>query len=281
MLDILSEKYGEDGRIYFGNGIKTTIKDFRTYVISKSNNSRYGKLIASKNADGTLSWSPLNKLDSNYTDNSRELMKFAQNSLSEDEFKRFVVTTNLFNEGKLSFEGYEDELNFVLNKLKKDKKYPKKWTKNPESFTQSSIKNTETGNKSEQKIIDVFKNVGFDIIGYPLEGNPVDRLLNIDLIIKDTNGFFGEKGKILTIQVKTAQNIIYDSQRKGFILNDITINKKNQIDVAAYVTTNGDYFITKNFKVGYNITVKNKNGKESTKLFIPMVDGNYMTNIKY
>ena len=116
--------------------------------------------------------------------------------------------------------------------MKKNKSYPKQWIKNPEGVTQSILKNTEAGNKSEQKTIDILKNNGIEIIGYPLEGSPVDKLLNIDLIIKDTNGVLGQQGKILTTQVKTAQNIIYDSEKHGFLLNKITIAKQNQIDVA-------------------------------------------------
>lgn len=253
MLDILNKKF-EGSNITYGDGKNwLTVDNFRKNVLDKD------KLLVD-NSDGILKFSPLNKLDTNFNDNSRILMDWIS-ILSDEELTRFKVLTNMFSKGEIGYSEYEKELDYVLNELKKDTKYPLSWFSNTKDrsaswFTENISKNTEKGNKSEEIIDKVLfdnglkseinlQNVG-NIKLTSLEGSPVDRLLNIDMIVQDTEGIFGKPGDFLTVQVKSAQEIKFDPKLNGYkFYGGANIAKPTMVDIAAYVANNGYIILEK------------------------------------
>lgn len=274
MLDILDRKFGsKNKKITYGAGKEwMSIGEFRKNVLPND------KLLTYE-SNGVLFFSPINKLDTNFKDNSRVLMDWAE-SLPDNELERFKVMTNLFSEHKITYDDYSKELDYVLNKLKSDKQYPLNWFKNNKDrssdwFHQNITTNTNKGNKSEEVVDNALATNGLNSeVDIPnkgmvkltsLEGSPVDRLLNIDSIVQDTKGIFGNSGEFLTVQAKSFPSVTLDIEKNIYTWfgNSPSIAKESMIDILGLVNNekfmviskkNGKFFqvdATKKINNGY------------------------------
>ena len=292
MFNILEKKFSRKN-IFYNNSASE--KGYSEGSFEQFKKSLENDKLLVDDSGGTLKFSPLNKLDTNFNDNSRVLMDWAS-MLPDEELARFKVMTNMFSKGEISYSEYEKELNYVLNELKKNTSYPLKWFKNSEDrlsswFTENIIKNTAKGNQSEEIIDKVLSENGLKSeINIPnvgnikltsMEGSPIDRLLNIDSIVQDTKGIFGNPNEFLTVQVKSS-SVMFDAQNNiyKFYTKSPTISKQSMIDVVGLVNNDKYIIITK--KNGKFIQTKSGISKDGKTIQISYVDPSQVkiTNIK-
>ena len=114
-----------------------------------------------------------------------------------------------------------------------------------------------------------------------MEGSPIDRLLNIDSIVQDTKGIFGNPNEFLTVQVKSS-SVMFDAQNNiyKFYTKSPTISKQSMIDVVGLVNNDKYIIITK--KNGKFIQTKSGISKDGKTIQISYVDPSQVkiTNIK-
>ena len=207
-------------------------------------------------------WSPLNKLDTNWNDMPKEIITFMKTVLTKEEFDSFVKKIEEYSnlpKDSIKKNEVENELGQEFEKIKtkllQNEDYVKNWKNRVDEITQSIKLNSAAGDLSEQKVNEIFKKNGFNILYTASNGSPVDVLLNIDQIVDDTTGIFG--GGIKTVQTKTAGKItegefeVIDGKRTGNwienkgtnsfrveILPKQKISKQSQIDLAAFYDPN-------------------------------------------
>lgn len=253
-LNLLKERFGEN-KIYTGlmdgkSGTKKiTLNDFILEVDQKF------KRLYDENGN----WSPLNKLDTNWTDMPIEITKFIKTVLSQEEYDNFLKKINDYYNSKIETDKLKlrNELEIDLNKIKekmlKNEEYVKNWTKRVDEITKNIRKNTEKGNLSEKKVNKLLEKNGINVEYAASEGSPIDVLLSIDAIVNDIKGIFNGTTGRKTLQTKTAQKIeegefeiLKDGTRGKWIAKSGTgkyrieimpnqnIYKSSQIDLAGF-----------------------------------------------
>jgi hypothetical protein len=230
-------------------------------------------------------WSPLNKLDTNWRDMPKEITTFMKTVLSKEEFDSFVKKIEEYNnlpKDSIRKNEVENELGQEFQKIKtkllQNEDYVKNWKNRVDEITQSIKLNSAAGDLSEQKVNEIFKKNGFNILYTASNGSPVDVLLNIDQIVDDTKGIFG--GGIKTVQTKTAGKItegefeVINGKRTGNwiekkgtnsfrveILPKQKISKQSQIDLAAFYDPNTGKTLITGKQKSLAKTVDEKTGK--------------------
>ena len=230
-------------------------------------------------------WSPLNKLDTNWNDMPKEIITFMKTVLTKEEFDSFVKKLEEYNNlPKDSIRKNEvknelgQEFEKIKTKLLQNEDYVKNWKNRVGEITQSIKLNSAAGDLSEQKVNEIFKKNGFNILYTASNGSPVDVLLNIDQIVDDTTGIFG--GGIKTVQTKTAGKItegefeVINGKRTGNwiekkgtnsfrveILPGQKISKQSQIDLGAFYDPNTGKTLITGKQKSLAKTVDEKTGK--------------------
>jgi len=276
-LNLLKQRFGE-GKIYsqsLQDGSKTkklTVNDF-TNEVENSFKRLY---------DENGNFSPLNKLDTNWTDMPIELTKFIKTVLSSTEYNNFIKKIQDYvnavdNTEKLKLKtDLDKEFENIKVKLNQNENYVKNWTKRVDEITKNIKKNTDSGNLSEQKVNELFEKEGFKVEFTASEGSPIDVLLSIDQIVTDTKGIFGGGQK--TVQTKTAGKIsegefqIVEGKRTWVeksgtnsyrveVFPGQRISKQSQIDLAGFYDPNSGITIITGKQKGLSKTFDEKTKK--------------------
>ena len=144
------------------------------------------KMVYDSNGD----WSPINKLNTNYSD----LAVFIT-----DIFQRKHCLCVIYNEIKNNNMSSLHNLIKVMNERPTDI-YNVFLKGKYDNYVVSNRRNTILGNDSEEYTIDTMTNLGYNLIYQASEGSPIDTKLGVDLI-------FEKNGDIFRVQVKTVGSI--------------------------------------------------------------------------
>jgi len=200
--------------------------------------------------DNNGNWTRINKLNTNYSDTSRLVVDILKNE-GEDLCE---IIKMLDNKDKT-------KLNELALKIQNNPEqyYTEYLETNTERYTENNTKNSKIGDKSEQSVVDfLVNNHRWTLIYHATEGSPIDTKLGIDLIMETKDG------RIAKIQVKTVGSITKipktpceDSGTKfnhkkepgGYMVYSRggVLIKPNDINLVAYVTTNGKILLVKKY----------------------------------
>ena len=181
-------------------------------------------------------WSPINKLDTNYSDAALLITDIIYKSKS---FNADEVLADLKNNDT-------SKLNSVLNTIQKhgDLIYDK-FLKDPTVYTQNSVFNSMQGEQIEGFVVDVMKKDGWSLIHIGEGGDPIDVLLGIDIIME-------KNGDIATIQCKKVWNIQYETTtlmnpNEGAykLTGNPYVSKQRNLDFVGYGTDSGEVIVAK------------------------------------
>lgn len=175
-------------------------------------------------------WSYLNKLNTNLKDSSRFIGELLYHSNKYDIVK-------IYNQIK---KGDYSDFKLFLDELPKHSKFI--WDNiliNEEKYTSNILINSSEGEKIENLIESYYRDNGWNIYFRGGNGNIIDMLFSIDLIVE-------KGGEYKFIQVKKSPSIkIVKINDKIFTSIGGNILPKNvtPIDTIAYATLNGDIVI--------------------------------------
>jgi hypothetical protein len=212
---------------------------FQTGTIDEFIQNRLPELSFIYDLENNSQWSPINKLDTNYSDAALLITDiiFQSKSFSADD----ILQELLNNE--------TSKLNSVLNTIEKygDVIYDK-FLKNPEVYTQNSVFNSKQGEDVEGYVIDTLIKDGWSLIHRGGGGDPIDVLLGIDAIME-------KGGNIATIQCKKVWNIQYEpttlmNPNEGAykLTGQPYISKQKNLDFVGYGTDSGEVVVAKRQK---------------------------------
>lgn len=206
-------------------------------------------------------WSPINKLDTNYSDTA-------------------LLVTDIILQSK-SFEAkevYEDlvqndvsKLRSVLSTLEKysDVIYDK-FLSDPIVYTQNSVFNSMQGEEIESFVLKSLEEDGWSIIHRGGGGDPIDVLLGIDLIIE-------KNGELKTVQCKKVWNIEYQQstlmrpdEGSYKITGQPYVSKQRNLDFVGYGTESGEVIVSKRQK---EVVRKDNQYQYTDKMVLPSPQG--------
>jgi len=209
---------------------KNALKKYFNYSEDKINDLLDIKMIY----DDEGNWSPINKLNTNYSDLAIFITDVLQRKHCLCEVYRDL------NNGDKSI------LNRLINAIEQNP------TKMFETFLKGKYdlyitnnrRNTILGDQSEQYTIEKMTEFGYDLVYQASEGSPIDTKLGVDLI-------FEKDGEIFRVQVKTVGSIKevdetpcdksnkdLNKQRGGFYIykrNKIYVKSQN-VDLLVFVS---------------------------------------------
>ena len=242
--DILDPRKTEIGQLEIDNNIKGAKILLDNGKISQSSYNYFVRYISSKKLvyDENGDWMQVNKLNSNYSDLSKLLTDFlfdsaSQGGLSSKQILNLIKNTSNPEEIKDMLISHKNRL---LSKIKE------KYSGSPEKlfdYVDNSIKNSEYGEMVENNVVERFSSKPyFDQLLYQGgNGNFVDMIFSVDLIVKFKNG------AVYTIQVKSNEG-----QVKKFISN----TKKNKaVDLVVWPGDGGTFKVKKVKDPGKTITI--------------------------
>ena len=198
--------------------------------ISQSSYNYFVKYISSKKLvyDENGDWMQVNKLNTNYSDLSQLLTDFLFDSFRQGGLASKQILETINDTDNL------DEIKDILNLHKNGllSKFKKMYSESPEElfdYVSNSIRNSEKGERIENEVRDRFlsKPYSSQLLYQGGNGNFVDMIFSVDLIVKVKNG------TVYTIQVKSNEG-----QVDKFIDN----TKKNKsVDLIVWPGMDGDF----------------------------------------
>ena len=202
-------------------------------------------------------WLEINKLNTNRSD----LPIFIVDIVSLfPEFDISVIINEIVNKDSPRHPNFST-LALCLNKAVNNPKFI--WDNllcNPEKYIQHIRKYSKQGEKVENSIRDEYVKNGWEIVYQGGDGNLIDMLLGVDLIVKKN-----EKYLYLQIKKITAiHNVEIDNQMYTEVKGDTYIKNFKYIDAVIYCTENGEKVGVKN-----QIYYIKKMGKLITEKGIP------------
>jgi len=192
--------------------------------------------IYSTDDKNNFQWESVNKLDTNYTDTVNFIMDIIRMSRT---FNTEKVYNSLIN-------GDHTVLMEVLNKVKEfpDQVYDK-LLKDPSRYVVNSSYYSKQGEDVEQFVLELMLKDGWSLIHKGGNGDPIDVLLGIDLIME-------KNGQVKTIQCKKVWNIDYvtktmmNPNEGAYLLKGKPyISKQRNLDFVGYGTLNGEAVVAK------------------------------------
>jgi hypothetical protein len=209
---------------------------FMTGTIDEFIKTRLPELAFIYDMEHGTKWSPINKLDTNYSDAALLITDiiYKSQSFNADEVLSELKDNNT------------SKLNSVLNTIQKygDLIYDK-FLKNPTMYTQNSVFNSMQGEQIEDFVVNEMKNKGWNLIHKGEGGDPIDVLLGIDIIME-------KGGEIVTIQCKKVWNIQYEpttlmNPNEGAyrLTGQPYVSKQRNLDFVGYGTDSGEVIVAK------------------------------------
>jgi hypothetical protein len=209
---------------------------FMTGTIDEFIKTRLPELAFIYDMEHGTKWSPINKLDTNYSDAALLITDIIYKSQS---FNADEVLSDLKDNNT-------SKLNSVLNTIQKygDLIYDK-FLKDPTMYTQNSVFNSMQGEQIEDFVVNEMKNKGWNLIHKGEGGDPIDVLLGIDIIME-------KGGEIVTIQCKKVWNIQYEpttlmNPNEGAyrLTGQPYVSKQRNLDFVGYGTDSGEVIVAK------------------------------------
>ena len=198
--------------------------------ISQSSYNYFVKYISSKKLvyDENGDWMQVNKVNTNYSDISQLLTDFLFDSFRQGGLASKQILETINDTDNL------DEIKDILNLHKNGllSKFKKMYSDSPEElfdYVSNSIRNSEKGERIENEVRDRFlsKPYSSQLLYQGGNGNFVDMIFSVDLIVKVKNG------TVYTIQVKSNEG-----QVNKFIAN----TKKNKaVDLIVWPGMDGGF----------------------------------------
>lgn len=206
-------------------------------------------------------WTYINKLNTNKSDFPIFIADLLENS-------------KLFDMSKIEMGIKKSDYTLFKEFLLEIEKHPKfiweKFLSNPDKYTQNIRKNSLEGEMVENHVTNYYINDGWEIIYKGGDGNVVDMLLGVDLIVKKENLYqYVQVKKLPSIEV-----VNIDDQKYTEIKGDIHIRNLSVIDVVAYATLDGDVIVSNRQNYYYY-----KNGKLEKEFGFPIPSGVYKNKI--
>ncbi len=209
---------------------------FMTGTIDEFIKTRLPELAFIYDMEHGTKWSPINKLDTNYSDAALLITDIIYKSQS---FNADEVLSDLKDNNT-------SKLNSVLNTIQKygDLIYDK-YLKDPTMYTQNSVFNSMQGEQIEDFVVNEMKNKSWNLIHKGEGGDPIDVLLGIDIIME-------KGGEIVTIQCKKVWNIQYEpttlmNPNEGAyrLTGQPYVSKQRNLDFVGYGTDSGEVIVAK------------------------------------
>jgi len=224
-LDITTTKF-------YQNSLKSSDILLKYGIISYSEHNSFGKKLLTRSLnlvyDDEGNWDIINKLNTNYTALARIITDILMENLSKpntsEKFQNFI--NDILHSETLK----EKNIGYKLKKLLKWYFTPKRLglLKN---YTHMISDTSSSGDNSEHHISNFLESKGYEILDIPGEGNFVDMMYSIDMIVKTP------KGNVVTIQIKTSEfqlnNFIQDK------LNNPSSKKYRYVDIILIPYKNG------------------------------------------
>ena len=232
--DILDPIKTEIGQSEIDNNIEGAKILLDNGKISQSSYNYFVRYISSKKLvyDENGNWMQVNKLNSNYSDLSKLLTEFLFDSIRQGGLSSKQILKLIKNDSDPA--KIKDILishkNRLLSKIKE------KYSGSPEElfdYVSNSIRNSEKGERIENEVRDRFlsKPYSSQLLYQGGNGNFVDMIFSVDLIVKVKNG------TVYTIQVKSNEG-----QVNKFIAN----TKKNKaVDLVVWPGNGGTFNVKK------------------------------------
>jgi len=232
--DILDPIKTEIGQSEIDNNIEGAKILLDNGKISQSSYNYFVRYISSKKLvyDENGNWMQVNKLNSNYSDLSKLLTDFLFDSIRQGGLSSKQILKLIKNDSDPA--KIKDILISHKNRLLP--KIKEKYSGSPEKlfdYVVNSINNSEYGERVENNVVERFSSKPyFDQLLYQGgNGNFVDMIFSVDLIVKFKNG------DVYTIQVKSNED-----QVKTFIAD----TKKNKaVDLVVWPGNGGTFNVKK------------------------------------
>lgn len=191
--------------------------------------------------DKNGNWSKLNFLDTNFSENTDLFLTKAKENLPEEEYEKLL-------NGLVRNEKPKDQIVQIIGIIEKDENLWKKLMENPDILTKI-YKTTEVGQDTEQLANKWISSLeGFESNWVAREGDPIDRLLGIDLIFKDSEKVTSTanvKSFTGTISPKINKNDIWGESYKVWSKYSVYIAKPENLDYAIFVDSGGNMILFK------------------------------------
>ena len=179
---------------------------------------------------GNLLWNPVNKLDTNYKDSVNFIMDIIRMAKTFDTKRIYDQLLN-------------DDVSSLTNLLKNIENFPEqvydRLLTDPTPYTINSIYYSLQGEDIEEFIMNLMIEDGWTLIHRGGDGDPIDVMLGIDLIME-------KNGQVRTIQCKKVWNIEYISSTMmnvdegAFrVTGNPYVSKQKNVDFVAYGTLDG------------------------------------------
>jgi hypothetical protein len=202
--------------------------------------------------DENNQWTYINKLNTNKSDFPIFIADLLENSKHFDmcKIKMGIKKSDysLFKEFLLEIEKHPE---FIWNKFLYD----------PDRYTQNIKKNSLEGEMVETHVMNYYIKNGWEIVHRGGDGDIIDMLLGVDLIVKN-----GEEYQYIQVKKLPSIEVInIDDQKYTEIKGDIHIRNLSVIDVVAYATLDGDVIVSNRQNYYYY-----KNGELKTEFGFPV-----------
>lgn len=202
-------------------------------------------------------WSPINKLDTNYSDAAILITDIVKMSKSFDA-KEIIDDLN---------NGDSSKLRSVMNTIESHAPIIySKFLVNTDLYSQNSYHNTMEGEEVETLVLKTMEDDGWTLIHRGGGGDPIDVLLGVDLIME-------KDGELKTIQCKKVWGITYQSstllkptEGSFRISGKPYVSKQRNLDFVGYGTLTGEVVVAKRQK---EVIMKDNQYQYTDKLILP------------
>jgi hypothetical protein len=179
---------------------------------------------------GNLLWNPVNKLDTNYKDSVNFIMDIIRMAKTFDVNRLYNQLVNGDKSGLVALlKKIESFPDLIYNKLLSD----------PTPYTINSLYYSKQGEEIEEFIMNLLVKDGWTLIHRGGDGDPIDVMLGIDLIME-------KNGQVQTIQCKKVWNIekldkttMNPVEGAYRITGKPYISKQRNVDLVGYGTLDG------------------------------------------
>jgi hypothetical protein len=140
-------------------------------------------------------WSPVNKINTNYSSLSKMLVELIKRGYNNSDRGKLFYTELMNGDIKTGLMRLKPYMIDIINRyfLENGKGIIEEF----ENFTDSITRSTRIGNYYEDRVSNKLEKSGFDIVWRGHDGNPIDMILGIDMIVwRDDFGY-------ITIQIKS------------------------------------------------------------------------------
>jgi hypothetical protein len=235
---------------------------FLTGTIDQFIENRLPELAFIYDMEHGTKWSPINKLDTNYSDTAVLITDIISQSKSFDAKEIYDDIVN----------NDESKLRSVMYTIEKysDVIYDK-FLSDPETiYNQNSLFNSMQGEEIEGFVVKILEEDGWTILHRGEGGDPIDILLGIDIIIE-------KGGEIKTVQCKKVWNIQYQEStlmkpEEGSyrITGQPYVSKQRNLDFVGYGTESGEVIVSKRQK---EVIRKDNEYQYTNKMVLPSPQG--------